>query len=279
VRDLFLPLPDEVNRIYQTARQNYIDAMSGVIDRVAGIVETGLNDAMTIIRAGRTSVLDYVASLDGDLRKIGEEAATQIQSEFDSLGEEVKNKEKALVDGLAQKYGDNLKAVDARIEEMKSEDRGLIGAAMDAIGGVIDTILELKDMLLGILAKAASVIETIIADPIGFLGNLVAGIKAGLSAFLGNIGEHLKNGLMGWLFGAVAAAGITMPESFDLKGLLGLGADPRPHHQNIRSRGAHRRRACRAGYGDCGEIFRILVTEGWRRPELHQRHAGTPPRP
>ena len=35
-------------------------------------------------------------------------------------------------------------------------------------------------MLLGVLAKAADVIGDIIADPIGFLGKLVDGIKAGL---------------------------------------------------------------------------------------------------
>ena len=36
-------------------------------------------------------------------------------------------------------------------------------------------------MLLGVLAKAAGVIGDIIADPIGFLGNLIGGIKAGLT--------------------------------------------------------------------------------------------------
>jgi hypothetical protein len=224
LRDLFLPLPDEVQQIYKTARQNYIGAMGGVIDNVAGIVETGLNEAMGLIKSGRDAVLDYVSGLDGDLRGLGEEAAANIQAQFDSLSEEVKNAEGGLVDSLAQKYADNLKAVDDRIEAMKQDDRGLVAQAMDAVQGVIDTILQLKDMLMGMLAKAAGVIEAIISDPIGFLGNLVTGIKMGLSAFVGNIGKHLKDGLMGWLFGAVAAAGIQMPESFDLKGLLSLGA-------------------------------------------------------
>ena len=47
-------------------------------------------------------------------------------------------------------------------------------------------------MLLGVLAKAADVIGDIIADPIGFLGNLVDGVKAGLSSFVGNIATHLR---------------------------------------------------------------------------------------
>ncbi len=45
--------------------------------------------------------------------------------------------------------------------------------------GVVKTILKLKDMLLNVLAKAADVIGDIITDPIGFLGNLVDGVKYG----------------------------------------------------------------------------------------------------
>jgi hypothetical protein len=264
VRDLFLPLPDEVNQIYQTARENYITAMSTVIDGVATIVETGLNDAMSRVEEGRQAVTDYVAGLEGDLKTVGEGAAEQIQSQFDTLADEVKNAEQQMVAGLAQKYVDNLKAIDQRIETMKQDDQGLVGKAMDAIAGVIDTILELKEMLLGILAKAADVIETIIADPIGFLGNLVTGIKMGLQAFIGNIGEHLKSGLMGWLFGAVAAAGITMPEAFDLKGLLSLGAQILGlTYANFRARavrivGEPIVKAMETAV----EIFRILMTEG-----------------
>lgn len=264
LRDLFLPLPDEVNLIYQAARQHYVDAMSTVIDRVAGLVETGLNDAMGIIEGGRNAVVDYVGALEGDLRQIGEDAAANIQSQFDSLVDEVTSFEQAAVDGLAQKYVDNLQAVNARIEEMKSEDRGLVGRAVDAIEGVIKTILEIKQMLLGILARAASVIETIISDPIGFLGNLVTGIKMGLVAFVGNIGEHLKNGLMGWLFGAVAAAGITVPESFDLKGLLSLGAQVLGlTYANIRARAVRIvGEPVVQAMETAVEIFRILMTEG-----------------
>jgi uncharacterized protein DUF4157 len=264
VADLFTGLPDEINEVYKIARQNYIDAMSGVIDRVAGIVETGLNEAMGMIQTGRDSVLTYVEGLDGDLRKIGEDAAANIQSQFDTLAEDVKNAERGLVDSLAQKYVDNLKGIDDLIDKYKQDDKGLVDKAMEAVQGVIDTILQLKEMLMGILAKAAGVIDAIVADPIGFLGNLVTGIKMGLSAFLGNIGEHLKSGLMGWLFGAVASAGIQMPESFDLKGLLSLGAQILGlTYQNFRARavkivGEPIVKAMETAV----EIFQILMTQG-----------------
>ena len=37
---------------------------------------------------------------------------------------------------------------------------------------------------------------------------------------MSKIGEHLKKGLLGWLLGAMAAAGVTLPDTFDLKGLI-----------------------------------------------------------
>ena len=42
--------------------------------------------------------------------------------------------------------------------------------------------------------------------------------------FASNILDHLKKGLMGWLLGALASAGIEIPDSFDLKGILKMVA-------------------------------------------------------
>ena len=65
-------------------------------------------------------------------------------------------------------------------------------------------------------------IGDIIGDPIGFLGNLISGIKGGIDQFFGNIATHLKKGLMGWLFGQLGDAGIEIPDTFDLKGVVKL---------------------------------------------------------
>ena len=81
-------------------------------------------------------------------------------------------------------------------------------AAKAAVGETVATILKLKDMLLSTFARVASSVDRIIKDPIGFLGKFVNAVKAGLDKFIGNIGTHLKKGLQGWLFGALADAGI-----------------------------------------------------------------------
>ena len=141
---------------------------------------------------------------------------------------------------------------------------------MDAIAGVIKTIIQLKNMLLNVLAKAAGVIGDIIADPIGFLGNLISGIKAGLSQFVGNIAGHLQQGLMGWLTGALGNAGIELPKSFDIKSIftlvlqvLGLT------YANIRQRVVKQVGEKVVGkLEQTVDIFKVLVTEGigglWR---------------
>ena len=221
-KDKLFGLPDDVNDIYTAARDLYVQHMDGVIDQVAAVVETGLTEAKGLITAGLDKVKTYVKDLPDNLRQVGEEAVGKIQDSFDGLRQSVDDKRDQLIDGLAKKYVENLKQVDARIDEMKEENKGLVSKAVGAIAGVINTIRKLKDLLLGVLARAAAAIGLIIKDPIGFLGNMVSAVKLGLQNFVGNLGAHMKQGFMEWLFGAVAEAGIQLPKTFDLKGILSL---------------------------------------------------------
>ncbi len=222
VRDKFKGLPGEVNQFYAQGRDLYLARMEGVIGAVADIVGRELTRAKDRIAAGQAQISQYVATLPADLQKVGKEAQTQIQGKFDELTQTVDSKQDDLVSDLAKKYVESRDAVDSRIKEMKDANKGLIDRAKDAVMGVINTIRKLKDMLLGVLAKVASVIGNIIAHPIKFLGHLVDGVKMGLTNFMSNIGEHLEKGLLGWLFGALGDAGLTMPEKFDLKGILSI---------------------------------------------------------
>jgi hypothetical protein len=94
---------------------------------------------------------------------------------------------------------------------------------LDSIGGVIATILEVKNALLGILSAAMDAISAIIWDPIGFLGNLIEGVGNGISNFMTNIDEHLTSGFVEWLTGAMSGSGIEMPENiFSLEGIFSI---------------------------------------------------------
>ncbi len=130
-----------------------------------------------------------------------------------------------LINNLAQKYNEKLQTVDSRIEELKAANQGLVSKATNAMTGVINTINKLKEMLLSVLSKAAGVIGNIIQDPIGFLGNLISGIKQGFENFAGNITNHLQSGLIGWLTGTLGPMGIQLPDDiFSLPGIFSLTA-------------------------------------------------------
>ncbi|WP_395244462.1 hypothetical protein ACGGZK_01275 [Agromyces sp. MMS24-K17] len=220
--DLLLGPEPEVNEIFARARRSYEAGMTKVINDVADLVGRELTRAKDRVAKGRADLDAYVRGLSPALRKVGADAAKDVGSRFESLEESVDEKGQALAEDLATKYVEARTAVDDEITKMQEEHKGLVDKAKDAVGGAIKTILKLKDMLLGVLARAMGAVEKIIKDPIAFLGNLVNAVKGGIVAFGSNILTHLKAGLQTWLFGALSAAGIELPEKFDLQGVLKL---------------------------------------------------------
>nr|WP_239109752.1 hypothetical protein [Streptomyces anulatus] len=222
VKDKFAGLPKAANDLYQESRKLYVAKMQTVISQVADIIGAELGKAKARIAKGRTELKAEVDKLPADLRQFGQEAAKDFAGKFDDLEATVNEKSEQLVQDLAQKYTAALNKIDEEIKKLQEANKGLIDKAKDAIVGVIKTINELKNLLLGILAKAASAIMKIIKDPIGFLGNLVKAVGAGLNLFITNIADHLKTGVVSWLLGTAVKAGLDLPAKFDLKGIIQL---------------------------------------------------------
>ncbi|MBO3679367.1 hypothetical protein J5X86_30895 [Streptomyces sp. NEAU-YJ-81] len=220
VRDKFAGLPAEADKIFEEARDNYVRRMRQVISDVADTIGAELNRAKHRIVRGRSELQAAVRKLPADLRSIGQQAAAEFTDKFDELTQSVDDKGTQLVDTLATKYTDALKSVDDEIAAEKEKNKGLVAKAVDAVKAVINTILELKRLLLSVLAKAASAVMLILKDPIGFLRNLVSAVGAGLRQFLRNIGRHLQQGILSWLLGKTAEAGIELPPKFDTQGVL-----------------------------------------------------------
>jgi hypothetical protein len=262
--DKFAGLPPEVDQIYARNRATYLANMQKVISDVADVVGDKLTKAKQLIAGGRNEIKAYVASQPTALRQFASEAADKMSDQFDSLDSDVNSKQESVVSDLAQKYVAARQSVDDAITKMQEENKGLVEEAEEAVEGVIDVILKMKDMLTQVLSRAANAIERIIADPIGFLDKLVTAVKAGLSKFVANIGEHLKKGLLDWLFGALANAGIQLPETFDLKGILNLVLSILGlTWANIRSRlVAQVGEAVVAKMEQAVEVFQIIATEG-----------------
>ena len=73
-----------------------------------------------------------------------------------------------------------------------------------------------------IIQRSLEAFGNIKRDPVGFLVNILRGIKQGFVQFFNNILSHLMSGLANWLFGAVGELGIEMPPDLSFKSILNL---------------------------------------------------------
>lgn len=252
------------------ARVEYLHQVDIAIDEVADFVEGKLAEAKLRVTAGKQEVETFVAGLDAGVQQFGTEALEAVSADFDTMTSDIEQRGDALVDKLAQQYKASYERMEAKEEALREANKSLWQRVYDATVGLIKKIIAFKDLLLGILAKAAGVIRDIISDPIGFLGNLIEGVMLGLKNFMSNISAHLKKGLMEWLFGALAGAGLQMPDAFDLKGIVSivlqvLGLT----YANFRARAvAIVGEPVVAALEKAAEVFKIVATEGvgglWR---------------
>lgn len=246
------------------ARDQYLVKVGEAIDKVADCVDAKLEAAKRRVADGRSQVETFVKGLDDGVRHFGEEALKAVSTDFDQMTGEIDQRRDALVDKLTQQYKASYERMSAMEEKLREENKSLWQRIYDATVGLIKKILAFKDMLLNVLSRAAGAIGLIIAHPIAFLGNLVDAGKLGFSNFTDHIVEHLKKGFMEWLFGAVAEAGITLPDNFDLSGILSiilqvLGLT----YANIRARAVKilGEKVVKT-LETTAEIFKILVTKG-----------------
>lgn len=72
------------------------------------------------------------------------------------------------------------------------------------------------------IKKAKGAFETIIRNPVAFVGNLVRAGKLGFQMFASRIGQHLKAALINWLVGPLGEAGVYIPKSFSLLEIVKL---------------------------------------------------------
>lgn len=263
IKEVFAGLPPEVQKIFDEEKATFLQSMDDVIGTIATEVETKLNDAIKRVDKGKTDVDEYWNKLDPETQKIGQEAKDAITDKFNELEDKVNSKQDELVEKLSAKYKENVDKLQEIFDKIKSEKKGWLGAALDAIAGVIKTILALKDMLLNTLARVAHVVGQIIDDPVKFLGNMVDAIKLGLNNFITNIWTHFKKGFFEWLM-CNMPPGIVFPDKWDLTGIfhfvmqiIGLT------WANIRSRAVKKLgEPVVSALEEVFEIFQIIRKEG-----------------
>lgn len=105
-----------------------------------------------------------------------------------------------------------------------------IGRIFEFISVVVQVVIELilrmmnfpPELVGNVVANAVAAIDDIVADPVGFLLNLIGAMKAGFSSFFGKIGTYLLNGLVDWLFRGLAKLGVERPAELTLESAITL---------------------------------------------------------
>lgn len=220
IADLFRDTPPEIKAIIARARQRFTTDMDALAVRVAALVDNRLAEAKAIVAAGQAEVKSYVAGLPGNLKSVGQKAEQDIQSKFDDLKQSIDDKAQDLAEKLAQKYKDASEKADSAAKEMEEANKGALRALAEKVGEIVKMLAEFADRVVSLFKKAAGVLKKIIADPIGFLGNLLSAVKQGISQFVSNIWTHIKNGFMQWLFGELTKGGVQIPDGLPSPGAL-----------------------------------------------------------
>ena len=211
-----------VKKVFDEQTEKYRQELSTALNPLTNKIATTLNNIVAEIQAAKTAVTTFVKGLPTDLQEIGRQSAEGVMEKFKTLEQSVNEKQNALTNGLAQKYADGVKGLEAAFKEVMDSRKNFLDKAMDAI---VDTINEIKNLLNDLkkaLEKAADYGRRIIKEPLKFFNNLVKGASAGFNNFVKNIGKHLLQGALEWITGEMGEAGIQLPEKFDFKGILSI---------------------------------------------------------
>jgi hypothetical protein len=210
----------EIQGFYAQGKQKYVGVLREAIRDIAGLVESTLRWCQTRIQQGRDDIRGYVAGLRDDLRATGEEAATSVNDQLDQLRQTVEDSRKELAGKLVDRYRQSMQALDQRVEQMRAENRGLVAKFVSAIKEAWEILKNFRRQVMSLLSEVADVVERIVEHPVRFIKNLVRALRQGFDQFKDHIWTHLREGLVSWLFGALDAAGIRLPTSFDIRSII-----------------------------------------------------------
>lgn len=90
--------------------------------------------------------------------------------------------------------------------------------------GVLKMVGAPVERVMGFINRGKGVLMSIIRNPIRFGKNLINAVLAGFNLFKKNFATYMVTAVGGWLFGALAGAGIELPKKFNIKGIFLLVA-------------------------------------------------------
>jgi len=226
-------------------------AIAGVVTKIFDAVKKVVNAVLDAAKKLATGIIDLARKAVVGLLKAYAAVLKGVVNTLLASFPALRKKINAAIDGVVKmavtivnKVADKLKsAVTALIDKFQKAVNFLINAYESLVTGAIQMMGALLsgdfagalkiaflavckaaglpgEELLSMLSRAGSLLINIIKNPVPFIKNLIGAAKKGFTQFAKNFGKHLKAGLMGWLFGQVAATGIKLPSSFSVAGIF-----------------------------------------------------------
>ena len=204
------------------------EAACSLIDAARDFVCAVLEEFAEWVKSGITALLGSVfPELAEALNNLVDDVVEVTTAAVNAVADGLKTAVTAACDGLKA-------AVDAVISTCRAAVKAAAALAKALITGdwseVARMALEAALNILGIdpaafyalVGKVEDTITKIIDDPGAFVGHLVDAVKLGFQQFGDNFLTHLKDGVLQWLFGTFAEAGIDIPATFDIAGVFDL---------------------------------------------------------
>jgi len=235
VKDALNALVDAIGAVFDAIR----DAVNAILDAVKAAALAIIDAAASFVKGAIAAFAAVLkAAVEGLLGEIFPELAKALTDAIDAAAEAATK----AVDAVA----DTLKAgVNALVESLRAGLMAVINAYQSAItlaAGLVTAaitgdwallarkVLEAVLRLVGVapesfyafVGRAQETWQIIIDAPGAFLGHVVDAVTGGVQRFADHFGTHLQAGIIGWLTGALGSAGITLPQTFDLMGVLDL---------------------------------------------------------
>ncbi len=220
----------EVKGIFDSEKSRFITKIDELIKKITAENKRVIQECKEVVATARKAIEKFVQGLGPELRNTGQAALKEMKGKLDALDKKINDKEKELKKKLEAKREAAIKAIEQKIEAMKEAMSGLISKLGNLLLNAMLKFFQwaLKkagyssDQLMGVINKGKAVIKKIVTDPVAFIGNIIKAVKKGIGQFVTNIKKHLISGLIGWLTGAMSDVPITLPEKWDMKGILHL---------------------------------------------------------
>ena len=220
----------EVKNIFDSEKSSFIKSIDNLVATITAENKKVIQQCKELVANARKKIETFVSKLGPELQQTGQTALTEMKGKLDALNNKINEKEKELKKKLEEKRDAAIKAIEEKIEKMKEEMSGLVSKLGNLLLNAMLKFFEwaLKkagyatDQLMSIINKGKVIIKKIVTDPVAFIGNIISAVKKGIGQFVTNIKKHLISGLISWLTGAMADVPITLPTTWNLKGILSL---------------------------------------------------------